>query len=103
MTTEFSIDAERGAVTGWFYSRGLRDLYDFQTGSNEIKVLPEYETVKQKVTLSIDERPQNYRTWQSTKDIHLFRFLKWREGFLIPIFRSYDDLLSVERKICLRR
>jgi hypothetical protein len=32
---------------------------------------------------------------------YLFRFLDWREGFLIPIFCSYDDLPSLIRKLLL--
>jgi hypothetical protein len=32
---------------------------------------------------------------------YLFRFFEWREGFLIPIFCSYDDLLSLTRKTLL--
>jgi hypothetical protein len=34
---------------------------------------------------------------------YLFRFLEWREGFMIPIFCSSDDLSSLIRKTLLHQ
>jgi hypothetical protein len=48
-----------------------------------------------------DKGPHKFRTWHSPLH-YLFRFLEWREGFLIPIFCRYDDLHSLIRETSLQ-
>jgi hypothetical protein len=59
------------------------------------------------LSLFVPQRKSDSEVPNMTKHIrhsllyYLFRFLKWREGFLIPIICSYDDLPSLIRKTLL--
>jgi hypothetical protein len=79
--------------------------YNIEIEKIKVKLLTEYENATQKVLLYIEKDPKFPNVIKHTRrsPLHyLSQFLEWREGFLIPIFCSYDHLPSPMCKTSLQ-